>query len=146
MESEKGNTGGVSGHPHFPLWLGSFCAGAAHVTCKQDCISELEHLSFILALLLESIETVLCLLSICVSQSKFQITFTFVLRRIDFIKLHCSFVSFILWNPNIASIPLSFFLVGLFALKSKTLHISNKNMLLNNSARELLIDAAVMQQ
>lgn len=130
----------MSGHPHFPLWFGSFCAGAAHVTCKQDCVSELEHLSFILALLLESIETVLCLLSV------FQITLTFVLRRIDFIKLHCSFVGFILWNPNIASIHLGFFLVGLFALKSKTLHISNKSMLLNNSARELLIDAAVMQQ
>lgn len=104
----------------FPCGLVPFALGVVHVTCKQDCIRELEHLSFISALLLESIETALCLLSICLSQSKFQITLTFVLRWIDFIKLHCSFISFILWNPNIASIPVNFFLVGLFVLKCKT--------------------------
>lgn len=103
----------------FPCGFVPFVLGAVHVTCKQDCIRELEYPSFISALLLESTETALCLLSICVSQSKLQITLTFVLRRTDLIKLHCSFISFILWNPNIASIPLGIFLVGLFVLKSK---------------------------
>lgn len=117
MEAEEGKMGGVSGHPHFPLWLVSFCAGTVHVICKQDCIRELEHSSFISALLLESIEALLCLLSICVSQSKFQITLTFVLRRIDFIKLHCSFIKFHTLEPKYSLISFMFLFAWFICFK-----------------------------
>lgn len=49
-----------------------------HVACKQDCMRKFQHL-FVSDLLLESVETALCLQYICVSQSVFHITLTFVL-------------------------------------------------------------------
>lgn len=101
----------------FPCCLVPFALGAVHVTCRQDSTRELQH-PFFSGVLLESIETALCLLHTCVSQSKFQITPTFVLKWINFIKLHC--ISFTLRNPNIASIPLLFLNLKLNTLLIKT--------------------------
>lgn len=77
-EEGSGN-GAVHGSPHLPLLFGSFYR-AIHVTCKQDSVRKLLHLFFMSGLLSESIETALCLLHICVSQSKFHITLTLALK------------------------------------------------------------------
>lgn len=105
----RGGTGVARWHPHFPLLFGSFCTG----NCARCLWTGLRQgtpapvLHFCLTAWSQQKQGCVCYI-LTLANLNFRSPWTLSWNGLIFIKLHCSFISFTLWNPNIASIPLLF--------------------------------------